>query len=210
VYLAFTAALSGTYEGGVRAASELAAKGRRIRVVDTRSGSIGVALIARRCAEAAAAGATADEVAALASSLRSRLEIRFAVGRLDRLVRSGRLSRVAGLALTGLGVRPLLRIDDSGRIAKAGLFVGPRRVRATLERELERVLAKSGGVVEDLAVTHVGEREAAERFAATLEARYRPARPVLVVDLSPAISGHVGPGTMAVAWIAAPGAQVRP
>ncbi|MBP7096048.1 MAG: DegV family EDD domain-containing protein [Spirochaetia bacterium] len=210
VYLAFTAALSGTFEGGVRAAAELAGKGRRARVVDTRSGSIGIALIARRCAEAAAAGASADEVEALALSLRSRLEIRFAVGRLDRLVRSGRLSRVAGLALTGLGLRPLLRIDDSGRIAKAGLFIGPKRVRVTLERELSRVLARTGAAVEDLAVTHVGEREAAERFAATLETRYRPARPVLVVDLSPAISGHVGPGTMAVAWIAAPGAGTRP
>ncbi|MBN1241466.1 MAG: DegV family EDD domain-containing protein [Spirochaetales bacterium] len=209
VYLALSGAVSGTCAGGVRAAAELAGKGRAVRVVDTRSGAIGVALLARRCAEAATSGASADQVADLAEALRSRLEIRFAVGRLDRLVRSGRLSRVVGLALTGLGVRPLLRIDEAGRIAKAGLFLGPKRGRAALERELGRALSKAGGAVEDIAVTHVGMREEAERFAEALGARYRPARPVLVVDLSPAISGHVGPGTLAVAWIAAPAAGAR-
>lgn len=204
VYLGLSGALSGTLAAGIRAGAEAAKKeGLAFHAVDTRSGSIGTALIARRCALAAAEGASGAEVAALAEELRSRLGLRFAVRSLDRLIRSGRLSRTAGLALNGLGVRPVLTVGEDGKIAKEGLFIGPRRVAAVLEKAVAGACAASGRI-EDLAVTHVGEREAAQRLAEVLAARFSPERPVLVVDLSPAISVHVGKGAMGVAWIAAP------
>ncbi len=210
LYLGLSGALSGTLDAARRAAASLPG-GERILALDTRSASIGIALLARRAAEAIEAGADAREAAELVDRLRQGLHLRIAVPSLRNLIRSGRISRLRGLALEGLGIRPILKVDDEGRVAKAGAMVGRGRrssagapsfaagERALLAAVAKRIGPDRGGY--DFAVGHVVNRDGAERLAAALTAAYAPRRPILVTAVSPAIAVHIGPGGLGIAWM---------
>ncbi len=210
LYLGLSGALSGTLDAARRAVASLSG-GERILAVDTRSASIGIALLARRAAEAIEAGADAKEAAELVERLRKGLHFRIAVPSLRNLIRSGRISRLRGLALEGLGIRPILKVDDEGKVAKAGAMIGRgRRSPAgepsfiAGERALLAAVAKRIGADRrnrDFAVGHVVNAAGAERLAAALTAAYAPNRPVIVTAVSPAIAVHIGPGGLGIAWM---------
>lgn len=226
VYVGLSAALSGTLEGGRRAACE----GRRagsVRVVDTRSISVGAALVVRGAAEAAARGASPAEVEALAQDLASRSRLLVAVPDLSGLIRSGRLSGMKGLAARSLGLRPLITVDREGKAAAAGLYVGRGKGRKALLAGLAKGLrlslaaqgagasATAGGSYSgggtrggasrlpplELAIGHADAPEEAAALARELESRYELAREILVTPVSPALAAHAGLGALALAYL---------
>lgn len=212
VYLGLSGALSGTLEGARRTAASIPG-GENVIAVDTRTGSIGIALLARRAAEAMEAGSDAREVAALVERLRESQGLMIAVPSLRNLMRSGRIPWFEGVALEWLGLRPILKVDQEGKVGKAGVMFGRGHrgpsgapsfaagERALLA-QMKRRLSKGKGRY-DLAVGHVVNPEGASRLAAALEAAYAPPRPIIIAAVSPAIAVHVGPGGLGVAWLEA-------
>jgi hypothetical protein len=200
VYVGIAEALSGTLDAGRRSAKErtdLAGRPGAIRVVDSRSISIGTALVARRAAEAAASGASADEVVRVAEKIARAGRLFIAVPVLDGLIRSGRLSGIKSLALRTLGLRPLLTLDPEGRVKACGLYFGARLgLRAILSAMRKAIPA--GAAIEAI-VGHVDALGEAERLAAAIERRWRILRPIEISAVCPALSGHTGLGAVAVA-----------
>ncbi len=206
VYLGLSGGLSGTLEAGRRAAADVPG-GERISVVDTRSASIATALILRRVAEAVAAGADADAATALAEDLRGQVGLLIALPSLRNLIRSGRISRLKGTALEGLGIRPVLTLDAAGKLAKTAVMLGGVRKDSfpggekTLLKNLIRKRGSVSGRDTDFAVGHVGNPAGAERLAQAIQDRFRPRRPVLVSAVSPALAVHIGLRGLGVAWL---------
>jgi len=198
VYVGISAALSGTIEGGRRAAAEGGRAGR-VRVVDSRSISVGAALVARRAAEAARDGASGPEVEALAAALARRSRLLVAAPDLSGLIRSGRLSGLKALAALRLGLRPLITFDELGRAASAGLYLGPRRGRRALLAALEKILPE-GSPIEAM-VGHAGAPEEAALLAGEIGRRYRLEREILVTQVSPALAAHAGRGALALSFL---------
>jgi len=206
VYLGLSGALSGTLEAGRRAAADLPGGGR-ISVVDTRSASIATALILRRVAEAVADGADADAATALAENLRDKVGLLIALPSLRNLIRSGRISRLKGTALEGLGLRPVLTLDTAGKLAKTAVMFGGVRKDSfpggeqTLLKNLIRKRGAAPGGDTDFAVGHVGNPAGAERLARAIQDRFSPRRPVMVAPVSPALAVHIGLRGLGVAWL---------
>ena len=230
VYVGLSAALSGTLDGGRRAASE-ASRAGRVRVVDTRSISVGAALVVRGAAEAAARGASPAQVEALALDLASRSRLFVAVPDLSGLIRSGRLSGMKGLAARSMGLRPLITIDAEGKAASGGLYAGKGKGRkallGALEKALRRSLAERAGSADreggaspraaasrgapslpplEFAIGHADAPEEAAALARELSSRYELAREILVTPVSPALAAHAGLGALALAFLE-PGAE---
>lgn len=194
VYL--SAALSGTHDAGLTAARMLDAS-TGWRVVDSRSGSLGLGMMVVRAVELLDEGRELEEVAEELERIRDRSNLFFTVENLEQLLRSGRVSW--GRAWLGdlLDLRPLLTLDEEGHIVPAG------RVRGR-DAAVEQVLASLDGVLEGasryrLGVVHAGIPEFAERLERTLMRRYDPVE-VFTGPVTAVLAAHLGAGAWGVCY----------
>ncbi len=201
VYLGLSGPLSGTLEAGRRTAAARR-DAKRIRVVDSRSISVGYALLARKAGEAAAAGASADDIELLVESLKPRLALLVAVPDLSGLIRSGRLHGMKGLAARAFGLRPVITVNEEGRADSAGMYVGAKNGRAALLRMLRRAVSRIPGADASGLEALVGHADClpeAEALVRELAAGFTLSREPDIVDVSPALALHAGPGALALA-----------
>lgn len=196
VSIHLSAAVSGTYQAAV--VGSRAVPNTRFEHVDSRNVSVGLGLVVRAAAEAAAAGKSADEVARIAREAAERTRLFIAVPTLDHLVRGGRVSPMRGLLARMLGLLPVLTISPEGKAepaVKARGFESARRKMMTLLFE-----AADGGSngTRRFGVAHCDASALAEDLARLIRERY-PESDVTIVECGPALGAHGGPGAVAVA-----------
>lgn len=192
-------------------AAEYAARefGGAVRVVDSKSTAMGTGFVALAAARAAQRGARLEVVAAEAESAASRVYAYIVVHRLDNLRRSGRIGTAASWLGTALALKPLLRIDEHGRLVLAQrVRTASKAVAAMIEQVLEVVGEQRAA----LAVHHIDNPAAAAEIAATLAAALPACGPAVVTDLGPVLGVHVGSGAVGVAVVVdpTPPSAVRP
>ncbi|MCG6493571.1 DegV family protein [Kitasatospora sp. A2-31] len=183
--------LSGTAEAARLAASESPVP---VRVVDSRLVGMALGYGVLAAAEAVAAGAELDEVAAAATRRAEATTGFFYVDTLEYLRRGGRIGAARALLGSALAVKPLLHLDG-GRIEPLEKVRTASRAIARLE---EIAVEEAGGREVDVAVHHLAAEERAEPLAERLRARVPGLRELYVGEVGAVIGAHVGPGLLAV------------
>ena len=187
-----SAALSSTYSSAAQTAREF---GSVVRVVNTRSVAMGVGFATLAAARAAAAGADLDTVETAARSAQERGNVFVVVHRLDNLRRSGRIRKGASWLGTALSLKPLLCIDVDGRL------VLDQRIRTITKAHaamVDRVAEVVGERRAAIAVHHVDNHDAADEIGAALTTRLPQIESLIVADMGPVLSVHVGGGAVGV------------
>ncbi len=193
VSLHLSAGFSGTYQAALAAARQIDPE--RIRVVDTRQISVSLGLVAEAVGEAIAAGKDLDEVAATAVRVSRQIRLFAALADLGLAVQGGRLSASQARVANLLGLNPILTIGQDGKAARAGLCVG---FAAALRGIAKRAARFAGDRSVRLMITHASAVGAAEYLAERLCSRFGTAD-IPIVDLTPVLACHAGPGAVAVA-----------
>jgi DegV family protein with EDD domain len=166
-----------------------------VRVVDSKSAGLGTGFVAIAAARCARHRSSLDAVAAEAESTVARVHSYLVVHRLESLRRSGRIGTASSWLGTALALKPLLRIDESGRLVLVQrIRTGSKATAAMVEHVLDVV----GEGRAALAVQHICNPTGAEDVAATLAAALPGCGPVLIADLGPVLGIHVGTGSVAV------------
>lgn len=93
----------------MRVAAESLGAADRVHVVDTKTLSYGIGIMAMKASEMADAGASVDEIIATLESMAERVHVSFVVDTLTYLYRGGRCSGVAALAGNVLRIHPAHR-----------------------------------------------------------------------------------------------------
>ena len=170
--------------------------GDRARVMDTGTAAGAEGLVVLAAAEAAARGAPVDVVQHAAQRVIERVRLIATVDSLDRLVQSGRVPGVAGLASRWLGMQPLFEFRD-GRAR-------PLRPAFSREAALERMLAAWRQSTVPNADLHVAALHAqAEGDAASLlDAVREEVKPVtaFAAPFSAVMVAHTGMGLVGLGW----------
>jgi fatty acid kinase fatty acid binding subunit len=188
-----SAALSSTYSSAVQAAREF---GSAVRVVNSRSAAMGVGFVALAAAGSAASGADLDAVEAEARSAVPRNHAFIVVHRLDNLRRSGRIRRGASWLGTALSLKPLLCLDVDGRLVLDQRIRTLTKANAAL---VDRVAEVMGDNRANIVVHHVDNHDAADEIGAALTTRLPQIESLVVTDMGPVLSIHVGGGAVGVA-----------
>jgi hypothetical protein len=194
VVVAVSKALSGTFANAEAAAKEVAAD--RISLVDSRSASLGEGLLVLRGLELAAQGMPAEEIAIELARVRTQSSGYFVVDKLDRLIKSGRVSRLAGWLGTRLNLKPILTFTPEGVVDPAGRARGRDAARSKVLALLDRALAAKPTSLR-LGVIHAGIHQFAETLRQELVRRYAP-KEALVSPITPVLAAHTGIGTWGV------------
>jgi DegV family protein with EDD domain len=203
VAVLLSSALSGTYANAEAARRSFAAGG--IHLVDSRSASFGVGLLARRGAELAEAGWSAPAIARELERLRGQSGMFFTVDTLEYLLRSGRVSRVQAWLGGLLNMKPIMTLDREGAAAAVGRVRGQAALLPRLLRLLDAALPRPRNRLR-MAVAHADVPELAERARAALLERYRPLD-VLVSPVTGVLAAHAGPGAWGVFYQVEDGAE---
>jgi DegV family protein with EDD domain len=193
--LQLSSTLSGTYASAEAAAAALA--GGAVRVIDTRTVSAAIAMLALAVQRRLERGTTDEEVDALVARYLATHGLLFTVDTLEFLARGGRIGRGAALAGTLLNVKPILALVD-------GEVVPLKRVRGS-QKAVEELAALLAAGTDDLPSLRIGMVDAAapERLA-QLERLVRAARPSATIEvvgsLGAVVGTHGGPGTLGLFW----------
>ncbi|HKD10520.1 MAG TPA: DegV family protein [Thermoanaerobaculia bacterium] len=196
VSIHLSAAVSGTYQAAIVGARKV--EKTRFEHVDSRNVSVGLGLIVRAAAEAAAAGKSVEEVTRVAREASERTRVYIAVPTLEHLVRGGRVSAARGFVARLLGILPVLTLSGEGAaeaVAKARGFEAARRKMMEL---LFAAAASGSGAVRRFGVAHCDAPDLAEDLARQIRTRF-PESDVLIVECGPALGAHGGPGAVATA-----------
>jgi DegV family protein with EDD domain len=194
VAVLLSAALSGTFASAQAAVRAAGISG--IHLVDSRSASLGLGMLALRGAELAEAGWSAGAIAGELERVRARAGMLLTVDRYDNLLRSGRVSRGKAWLAGMLDVKPILSLDAAGRVIPVDRVRGRDQVVPRVLALLDRRLTPRPRVIR-FGVAHAEAPEMAERVRNALVAAYQP-RECFVTLATGVLATHVGPGAWAV------------
>jgi DegV family protein with EDD domain len=192
VAVTLSGALSATHQSAELAARAVADRGLHVRVVDSRSVTLGLGTIALSCAERAAGGAPLDEVTALATEAVGRTRVFGALDTLENLKKGGRIGNAKALLATALSIKPIIEVAN-GVVEQQG----KQRTRSKALAYLVERVKSYAGRMEHLAVLHADCSDV-DQFVDMV----RPYAPedVVVGQIGPVIGTHAGRGTIGVAF----------
>ncbi|MFP5487596.1 MAG: DegV family protein [Acidimicrobiia bacterium] len=191
VVVSLSGALSATMQSAELAARSVADV-VPVRVVDTRSVSLGVGTIALAAARRAAEGGSLDDVEALARDLAARTKVFGALDTLENLKKGGRIGNAKAFLATALAIKPIIEVVD-GAVEEGG----KQRTRTKALKFLVDKVREYGDSVHDLAVLHADCSDV-DQFVEMLRPYY--AGEIVIGEIGPVIGTHAGRGTIGVAF----------
>lgn len=221
LYLGFSSGLSSTYSAGRCAAEELAAKypERKIYAIDTLCASLGEGLLVYVAARMRRDGADIDKVKDFVETCKLNLCHWFTVDDLFFLKRGGRVSAATAVVGTMLGIKPIMHVDNEGKLIKVGVARGRKasidamfdKVKETmisLKEDVSDALGAGVSKVKDLAadikntifISHGDCAEDADYLAGRLK-KELGIKDVFIDFVGSVIGSHSGPGTLAIFYL---------
>lgn len=198
--------LSGTYQSAQAAVRASGVTG--VHLVDSRSASLGVGMLALYAAELGEAGWPAEAIATELERVRDQSGTLITVDRFDNLLRSGRVGRGKAWLAGLLNVKPILGLDEAGRVVPVGKARGQSNLVPEVLAILRQRLTPRPATVR-FGIAHAEAPEAAERVRTALVAAFQP-KECLVSRATGVLGTHVGLGAWAVFYQVEDGAPEGP
>lgn len=202
LYVAFSSGLSGTYQSACLAAEDLREQfpERTIECVDTLQASMGEGLVAYTAAMLKKDGMSLAELAAWLRENVQRFCAWFTVDDLMFLKRGGRLSGVAAVAGTLLGIKPVLHVDPDGHLIAMEKVRGRKASLDGLVRHFET--SAENHADQTVFISHGDCLEDCQYVADKIKAF--GVKRICIGTIGPVIGAHSGPGTVALFFTGSP------
>ncbi len=193
-----SASLSGTVQSALQARQELNEKDQaRVAVFDSQNTTMSLGFQALTAARAANGGASLEECVKAAEQARSNSGVYFVVDTLEFLHRGGRIGGAQRFLGTALNMKPILHVNNGKIEALERVRTKNKAQDRLVELIVERCAGK-GSV--HIATPHANASEDAHQVLEKISQRLDVTES-MITELSPVIGTHVGPGTVALAFM---------
>ena len=198
--LAFSSGLSTTCNSARIAAEELSEKypDRKIVVVDTLAASAGQGLLVYLTVKKKNSGASLEEAAEYAEKTKLKICHWFTVDDLVYLKRGGRVSPAVAFVGAVLGIKPVLHVDNEGKLVSVSKVRGRKAA-------LNALVAKCGELGTDIKngtiyISQADCMDDANEVAKQIKSKFGGTVDI-ITDVGTVIGAHSGPGTMALFFV---------
>jgi DegV family protein with EDD domain len=191
VSLHLASTLSGTYNSASIAAAQVGAK--RITVLDTRTVSAGLGLLALEAARRSAAGDDGQAVVAATRALIPKISVYATIPNLTFLARGGRIGPLRGLLGNAFKIVPVLTMQDGEIREHAKVRTFSRAVDQIVETVSANLKQRRTA---QCAVVHAAAAQSAAAVSQRLQ--QNGARAVMIAGIGPTVGTHAGPGSLGV------------
>lgn len=203
LYIAFSSAMSGTYQSALTAREEVLEKypDARIEIFDSLSASVGEGLQVHKALQLKQKGASIDEVLEWLNKNVQHLATYVAADDLFHLHRGGRVSKTSAVVGSMLGIKPVIYVSPEGKLLVIGKVRGRKQALASLVDHMEELWLNRPDN-DTVFISHADSFEDAQYVADMVKERLKPRKiQIMITDISPCIGTHAGPGTVALAFL---------
>ncbi len=200
LYIGFSSALSATYISGEKAAAALRKKypERKIITVNTLGASLGEGLLVLYAARMQEAGASMKEVQNWLEQNRLKLCHYFTVDDLFFLFRGGRVKKTSYLIANLVNIKPIMHMDDYGRLIPIGKVMGRKKSLNTIAEMVIRDIVDPED--QTICVSHGDCIEDVEYLKEKIEEKIK-VKEWVINYVDPVVGAHSGPGTVAIFFL---------
>ncbi|MBE7028009.1 MAG: DegV family protein [Ruminococcaceae bacterium] len=200
LYIGFSSGLSGTYQSSAIAAEMLREEypQRKIVTWDSLCASMGEGLMVYYAAKMKEEGKSIDEILSWLDENKLNLCHWFTVDDLFFLKRGGRVSGATAVIGSALGIKPVLHVDDNGKLVPVSKVRGRKQAmhalvskmeETSIEPEKQTVFISHGDCIDD-----------AEYVAKCIKEKFGT-DDIVINYIDPVIGAHSGPGTLALFFL---------
>ncbi len=200
IYVGFSGPLSGVHASSTLAAKEVMQKNpdAKIHIVDTLSASVGLGVCIYEAIRRIKEGQSADQIVEYLETRKQKVNHWFGVDDLGFLKRGGRISQAAALVGTALNIKPTLTVDKTGNIVPFGKVRGRKKsIQQLADKAIKLYDKKENSII---GIGHGDCEEDAKELRKLVEEGLPEAK-IYEVMLPITIATHVGPGTLAIAFV---------
>lgn len=195
--IAFSSGLSGTCSAAFTAAEDVRADypDRKLLVIDSLQASAGEGLMVHYALENRANGMSIEENAAWISENVQNFIAWFTVNDLMHLHRGGRVSAASAIVGSLVRIKPIMRVDDEGKLAVYEKAAGRKRsIRILAEKIIADIVNPEGQMIH---ISH-GDCEDEAQSLAEMIKEALPVADVRISFVGSVIGAHTGPGVIAI------------
>ena len=198
LYLSLSSGLSCSYQNACLAAEELREEypNRKIKVVDTKCVCGGLTLLAYLVVKYKNTGASLEDTYKYAMDNCMKIHHSFVVDDLSALQRSGRISQLAAVMGTAIGVKPIFTIGTDGKVNNKTKVRG----RKAGLRQITNDALEGTTDAQAFAICHADTMTDAENIKAQLLEKH-PNAEIILCNIGPIIGINTGINTMAMIYI---------
>ena len=197
--ISFSSELSGTYSSTALAAWQIreANPDAHIRVIDSKSASLGQGLMVDYAVRMKNEGKSMDEIADDLEQNYLHFSHIFTVDDLFHLHRGGRVSKATAILGSLAKVKPILHVDDEGRLINIGKVRGRKKSLQELVRVMEQKIGSYTEEKQTIFISHGDCLEDAQYVAELVKEKFG-FDSFLINYVGPTIGAHTGPGVVAL------------
>lgn len=200
LYIAFSSGLSSTCNFAREAAKEIMNQyeGSKITVVDSLCASAGYGLLLYLAVEKKNTGMSMNDIAEFVENKKLNVAHWFTVDDLKYLKAGGRISATTALLGGMLNIKPVMKVDDNGKLISVSKVRGRKAaLKAIADEYAKTAIDKKNGVV---FISHGDCIDDANELAGMVKEN-SGATVKLIANIGPVIGSHSGPGTLALFFL---------
>lgn len=200
IYIGFTSGMSGTYNSAMVAKEMLLEENPNadITLVDTRCASVGEGLLILYAVEMLKNGSSKDEILNWIEGNKLKSNHWFAVDDLTFLKKGGRISATSAAVGTLLKVKPILTVDNEGKLKSYTNVRGRKKsLNFLIEKSKEHIIDSENSII---IIGHGDCIKEAKKLEKEVQNELNP-RKIIITQLSSTIASHVGPDMISLAFI---------
>ncbi|MBN1339495.1 MAG: DegV family EDD domain-containing protein [Bacteroidales bacterium] len=189
--------LSGTFYNSRKASALVANKGEnKVGVFSSNKLASSLGLLLIRAAREIEQGAEFTELSARVDSWVKKSHLLVSTQTLKYMIKGGRISPVKGWLGELMGIRPLVLVNQAGKVVPFGKPKSEKSALRIVFSEVEKILVT--GPLWGYAITHAQNQRGAELYAKKMR-ELTGKDPEFISPASPVLGTHTGPGVVAVA-----------
>ncbi len=199
-YIGFSSGLSGSYNVSCLVADELREKypDRKIYAIDSLCASLGQGLLVYYALKKQQEGMEIDELYKWIEDFKFNICHWFSVDDLMFLKRGGRISSTTAIAGTILGIKPVLHVDNAGKLVNVSKVRGRKAALEAVVKEAEKTIIDPQDQV--IFISH-GDCIDDANYVADLVRKRLGIDDIMINYVDPVIGAHSGPGTIALFFV---------
>lgn len=200
IYLGFTSGMSGTFNNALLAKKMFLEENpdADITIIDSKSASVGEGVLVIHAVEMLREGKSKDEIIKWIEENKLKSNHWFAVNNLTFLKKGGRISPATAAVGTLLNVKPIITVDDAGKLKQ---YANVRGRKKSIKYLLDKLKEHVTDADKTIAVIGHGDcLEDAEKLEQLINDELKVKKIVKTV-LCSTIASHVGPEMISLAFI---------
>lgn len=204
LHISFSSALSGGYGNIVAGAREVMEEypDIKIRVVDTLNVSLAEGILIKAALDMRSEGKSMEETADAVEALVPHLCVQFTVDDLNHLYRGGRLSKTTAIVGTLVNIKPILYVNDEGKLVSLDKTRGRKKSLGMLASHMEKRLGSYKDRQKFIGIVHGDCEDDAKYLAQLVKEKFGYTdADILIAPVGPSIGAHSGPGAIGVLYL---------